>query len=465
MKTIRGFCLLAILVLVATSSGTPVSAQEPPLAQALPQFYIQGLQVNGGAHNGHFDDTNAMLAISNLSTSLAGQLSTYPIGSSAGGFTYSFDSTLGTSVRSSETFGSLYGERALTQGKRNGNVGVSYLSFSYDSLDGLNLSDGSLVLNLLHEDADGDGRLLPFFEGDIVETRLLLNVKLKTTLLYANYGITDRLDVGITLPYVQSELRAMVSGTVLELATANSGTDYHSFGTPGNSLGDQADFLVPGSGTASGIGDVALRGKYNFLRKNGMALAAALDLRLPTGNEDELLGSGATQVKASLVGSGEWGRWSPHFNVGYTASSGGEPNLGPIPQNVLDVEPGLASVPGPPDEVNYTIGGEVSAHPRVTVFADIVGRTLLNAQEFSLQSTNYEYNNTGGDVPPITTSVEVRDTMVARESNLTTALASVGLKVSPGKNFLLFAAALVPLVNDVGLQDDFTGVFGLEWNY
>ena len=42
---------------------------------------------------------------------------------------------------------------------------------------------------------------------------------------------------------------------------------------------------------------------------------------------------------------------------------------------------------------------------------------------------------------------------------------AAGLKVSPGKNFLIFAAGLFSLTDDVGLQDEFTAVFGVEWNY
>lgn len=476
MKTLRGICLFALLPFVAAALGSAVVAQEPPLAQALPQFYIQGIDVDGGLHQGHFDDTTAMLAVSNLSTSLAGQLSTFPVGSSAGGFTYAFDSNLGTSVRSSETFGSLFGERGLTQGKRNGNVGVSYSSFSYDSIDGVDLSNGSLVSNLRHEDSNGDGgSIFSFFEGDIVETRLFLDVSLKTTLVYANYGITDRIDVGVALPYVQSELRGMVRGTVVRLATAISddpGNPIHAFDADGDLIGTPDDNLttkdlaVPGSGSSSGIGDVLLRGKYNFLRKDAIALAAALDVRLPTGDEDELLGSGATQIKAALIGSGEWGRWSPHFNVGYTASSGGEPNLGAIPSNILADEPALGNLSGLPNEANYSIGAEFAAHARVTVFADIIGRTLLDAQEFSLQSSQYEYNTTGSNADPNPpTAIETRGTLVAQESNLTSALAAAGLKVSPGKNILIFAAGLFSLTDDVGLQDDFTAVLGLEWNY
>ena len=48
----------------------------------------------------------------------------------------------------------------------------------------------------------------------------------------------------------------------------------------------------------------------------------ALDLRLPTGDKDNLLGTGATQAQFMFVASGELGVLSPHMNFGYTFSSG-----------------------------------------------------------------------------------------------------------------------------------------------
>ena len=52
------------------------------------------------------------------------------------------------------------------------------------------------------------------------------------------------------------------------------------------------------------------------------SLAAGLDLRLPTGDKDELLGTGATRAEMTFIYSGDYGRVSPHVNVGYTLSSG-----------------------------------------------------------------------------------------------------------------------------------------------
>ena len=76
-------------------------------------------------------------------------------------------------------------------------------------------------------------------------------------------------------------------------------------------------------GEESGLGDVVLRGKYNFHK----GFAGAFDIRLPTGDEEELLGSGATQIKLLLIARGKkydvfYGGLHPHLNIGYTYSTG-----------------------------------------------------------------------------------------------------------------------------------------------
>jgi len=66
-------------------------------------------------------------------------LATVPTGSSSGGFTYTFNSTLGTFSRSSDSFGPLYAERALTIGRDRGSLGIGYQRSTYDTFEGKNL--------------------------------------------------------------------------------------------------------------------------------------------------------------------------------------------------------------------------------------------------------------------------------------------------------------------------------------
>ena len=80
------------------------------------------------------------------------QLSTAPIGSSSGGFSYAFDPTLGTFRRASSSFGPLFAERAATIGRGRFSAGFNYQHSSYDRFEGSNLDDGSIKFYLRHQE-------------------------------------------------------------------------------------------------------------------------------------------------------------------------------------------------------------------------------------------------------------------------------------------------------------------------
>jgi hypothetical protein len=189
---------------------------------------------------------------------------------------------------------------------------------------------------------------------------------------------------------VNVSIDASVTGEIIRTATfANPIT--HSFDGRG-----QTTRTVSASGSATGIGDVLLRAKYNVYRSSTSAFAAALDLRLPTGDEDDLLGTGATRAQFFAVASGEYGRFSPHVNFGYTVSSGESS------ADAADVESPGTQFGAPaanvnanpldltfPDEVNYTFGVDFAAHPRVTVGFDMRGRTIRDVARFSVLNQSY----------------------------------------------------------------------------
>ena len=82
-------------------------------------------------------------------------LATFPFGSSSGGFTYTFDPSLGTFSRSSESFGPLFAERALTIGRERGSLGVAYQRSTYDTFEGKNLRQREINFYIQHTDCCG----------------------------------------------------------------------------------------------------------------------------------------------------------------------------------------------------------------------------------------------------------------------------------------------------------------------
>src|SRR5262245_51237663 len=90
-------------------------------------------------------DEQAALATTNaISNLLVLELASLP-SSSAAGFSYRLDPALGTVIRSSDSFGPVYTERALMAGRDRASLGVSYRSTMFDSIDGRNLRDGTLL--------------------------------------------------------------------------------------------------------------------------------------------------------------------------------------------------------------------------------------------------------------------------------------------------------------------------------
>ena len=201
-----------------------------------------------------FNQLEVPLAINSI---MAAQLATIPLGSSSGGFSYTYDPALGTFSRESSTFGSAFVERALTAGRGRWNLGFTFQRATYDSLEGRDLDNGDVRVYLVHQDCCGTANAPgvppnPFFEGDVIENRLSLDLTSSVFSAYLNYGVTDRLDAGVVVPFVTIDMEVSVQARVLRLATAES-PGIHSF--PGGTV----ERTFSESSRAQGLGDILLR--------------------------------------------------------------------------------------------------------------------------------------------------------------------------------------------------------------
>lgn len=407
-------------------------------------------------HPAHFGaQPGAQAIMSAINRSVASQIATFPLGSSSGGFAYTFDPELGVFSRSTESFGPLFAERALTIGKGKLGFGTTYLHSNYDSFEGQNLHDGDVAFFLIHRDIDRDGsHLNPYFEGDRIQANLFLEVKTDTTVFFGNYGVTDKLDVGFALPFLRIDMAARMQFRIQHLSTGPDPFVIHTFPTPSldptNPSSGNDDAEVLHSGSVEGLGDFVARAKYQLKRYGAGGLALGLDLRLPTGDEQELLGSGATQAKLFAIASGGGRKFSPHFNFGYTFSSGGGSAIGELP-----------------DEINYTAGFDAALHPRVTLTGDIVGRTLLSTQRIEVQEETWDFVQRA-DLLPDGTPANVQLTTFPRltpvKGDLNILIGAVGLKLNPFGNFLISGNVLLSQ-GKRGLQDYITPVVSVDYSF
>ncbi len=199
------------------------------------------------------------------------------------------------------------------------------------------------------------------------------------TAFVLTYGLFDGLDIGAAIPIERVDITAQTDAVVERLATQQN-TTIHRF------LDGSSRETFETSGSASGLGDILIRAKYQFLRgRAGGGLALGADVRLPTGEERDLLGTGTTLAGGFLIGSLQLGTFSPHINGGYTWSSNA-----PDPNEPLTVEASTI-----PNQVSYAAGFDWAIHPRVTFIVDVLGRTYLNSQTVTL--VNQEYTAVTGD--------------------------------------------------------------------
>lgn len=470
LLTIAGCVPAVLLTLPATARAQPASAG---LAGLLPDLILREITLPapttpGLSHAVHFSplsqetnaDNPAVDLVDRFNALLIGQLASLPLGTSAGGFTYAFDPALGTFRRTNRSFGPSFAERAATIGRGRLSAGFNYQHTRYTRFEGQSLRDGSIKFYLQHEECcrvggppvppffgvvqqpDGS-RLSPFFEGDVIEAALSLDVGTDTLAFFGNYGLSDRWDVAVAVPFVRVDVDASVLATIRRLATDPNGL-IHTF-EAGNPEATRRTFTR--SGTAAGLGDVVLRTKFRLLGDARRALALALDTRLPTGDEDNLLG-GSAQTKIFLVGSGGGDRLAEHVNVGYTFGGREDRAAG-------------AGVPSLPDEFNYAAGVELIAMPRLTLIGDLVGRTLRNTGRLRIEAKRFDFQPIDATRPP---SFVHFDEFAQRPGNLNLLLGTVGAKFNPAGDLLVSASLLFPLTN-AGLKSRWTTVVGVDYAF
>jgi hypothetical protein len=266
-------------------------------------------------------DRNAAQATSNtISRALLASLATLPVPTSSGAFAYRLNPELGTMERATQSFGPFFVERALTAGGSQASIGLTFQHLRLGSLDGRNLRDGSLVTTA-NQFAD---ERAPF---DV--DKLTLDIDASIATLYGSIGVTDRMQVGFAAPLVSLRLG----------------------GSRINTYRGRAFTQATGSARAIGLADVVLRTKYTLYSEDSSGVATAVDVRLPTGREKDLLGTGSTSLKLSGIGSVERGRFSTHVNAGVTVG-------------------GFAR------EVGYGGAVAMAATPRVTVIGELLGRWI-----------------------------------------------------------------------------------------
>lgn len=431
--------VLALAIATVLVVPTVSRAQSTKLAHLVPTIYgPEGLFVDsaaplpdGSTHSAHFN--NAFHArFSQFNAALASQLSSLPLPAPSSGFTYTMDATLGVFTRSTQSFGPIMAERAETIGKNKWAVGFAVQHFSFDGIEGIDL--GELPAVFTHDGASPGGR------ADVVTTSTNVKASLTQQIGFVTYGLGERFDASIAVPIVIADLSVTSDATIQRLGTG-SNTIVHYYDT-GGSLGSTREYAK--SGHATGIGDLTLRLKGQAARwGNDNGLALALDVRMPTGDEEDLLGSGAWGVRPFVATSFGLGAFSPHLNLGYQWN--GDSLLA---GNVVTGEKADLA-----DELAYVVGADVAVGQRLTLCADLVGRYVIDASRVA--TTTF----VGLD----TAATQFPDIKFEQGSYNQSSLA-LGLKANPAGRLLVVFNVLLKL-DDHGLRDKVTPLLALDYTF
>ena len=253
---------------------------------------------------------DSFLEIQNLNSELNSEKGSFPVSSTGGGFTFQYDRELEVFTRTTDSLGPIFAERATTLGEKKINFGFSYTYIDYSKLQGKDLHNLKSIVFLDENQKD----------KNLLQLDFDVNVKTNLFSFYGTYGITDRWDISILIPILQVQLDVDSNGRILN-QTKEKGKSGETLGysfEAGETISDSV------SGASTGIGDIFLRSKYNLFTSEWIDFTSALDVKLQTGNKNELLGTGRTSIKPFLIFSKSISRFTPHFNLGYEFNSGSE---------------------------------------------------------------------------------------------------------------------------------------------
>jgi len=370
------FVLMSVFLLVASRAagqglGTCDGSKE--VACVIPNVFGDGITLStppgttGAAnHVAHFHETSEFFSnFLPLNTSLATQMALLPIASPASGFTYSLEQLTGATIRTPQTFGPILTERGETIGRGRISASVNYQRFRFDQIDGNDMGRLPGVMRHVPE-----GRAT----SDVIATTSDFNLKLDQFTFAGIVGVTPHLDVSVAVPLNDVRLGVTSDATLYRIdrtnndCTAGTTVPCHFFDVNNRNGSTSGRFV--GTGSATGFGDITLRAKYGIANTEGFAAAVLTDVRFPTGDERNFLGSGSWGVKPFIALTYKKNNLAPHINLGFQWN--GDSILA---GNVLDNTKGKL-----PNTFYYSAGTDLGLlDDKLTLIFDMVGQRLFDA--------------------------------------------------------------------------------------
>ncbi len=417
-------------LLLAAALLVPSSAPAQTLSEQFGGLFTFGncgeplcLPVNAGVHGSHYipgvvQGQNNLLSY--LGTSISTTLGNLPVSAATSSEIFSFVN--GVPVAEQGSAGPIFGERAQTLGQGRFVLGAAATVLSFNQIRGVNLSD--VELNFVHQNVGAAEFGDPVFEQDVIEVSTDLTLDVRAISVGATYGLTSRIDLGVVVPFVMADLTGSSQARIISNLTNTP----HSFGTQENPTQTAS---AAADGSASGVGDIAARLKVNVFQSDNSGFSFLGEVRLPTGDDENFLGSGETTVRAMGIFSTRQGNFTPHINGGVLYRTGDVNNTGVV----------------------LNAGFDQLLSPQFTLAIDLLGNLQMgDGVEFPREAVF--------DVPSSYT-VDLTNIPDAKDHILDL---SVGGKFAASDNFRVIGNLFVPL-NSGGLRSSLGWTAGLELDF
>jgi hypothetical protein len=331
---------------------------------------------------------------------------------------------------------------------------------------------------------DGNTGLCGFVR-DRIDTVTNINLVLNQISASATFGLTSRIDVSLVVPIGNVAMNVTSDATIID----NSHSGNHQFKAPGcplppgsavPSTSPCANQTFASSSGATGIGDIVLRAKGVIWSGERSAVSIGADVRFPTGDAQNFLGSGTYGFTPFVVYSYS-ARISPHANIGFQENGnsilGGNivppQPVGP-PQNITT--PSTFTQGHLPNQFLYSGGADVIfVKTRLAGTFDLVGQRVFNARRAIVTSQSYlgacgppglaplDTSNSNGycTAPDANTS---QSALSQTKSSFNIISAALGAKLRVTDRFVIFGNALIKL-NNGGLRATVVPLVGASFSF
>ncbi|MGB9103897.1 MAG: transporter [Terriglobales bacterium] len=342
---------------------------------------------------------------------MATQLSQLPIATAVSGAGLVFDPSIG-GWRVSEDLGPVLTQRGDTIGRHKKFLSFTYQRFGFGSIDGIDLKQLQIVNQL------SSGTNTYYSQNDMrVDFRVDQFVALGT------FGLTDRIDVTLIMPFSIVTLKSQ----------RKSGTLYTVSGAGTTSTTSLSPLYFPGS--ASGLGDVTANVKANVFRSASekTSIAVGGQVRFPTGDESNYLGTGAYGFRPYIVISHR-GRITPNASLAYQWNGSSS----------------LINNDNLPSSLSYSGGVDVRVVKRLSLSGEFLGQYVINGPRLASSTVTIP----GSTLPTASQFIG----SYAMDN------VSVGFKTNPFGGLFISASAMFKL-DDAGLRGKVVPLFGVAYRF